>query len=143
MAGTADEAELHASDGIKGCEHLLMAFGVNDYVSKQWHARSIKRVSSKASIQNFNGDVLHARTVFGQALMNCWVVVSAHKNNSDATCFCGNNGGIVSDSGGKTHSIKKLSCSNEVSHCHNDMVNTTRNSVKFCALCVASQFDGC
>jgi hypothetical protein len=32
MAGTADKAELHASDWIKGREHLLVAFCVNNNI---------------------------------------------------------------------------------------------------------------
>ena len=32
MAGTANEAQLDSGDGVKGCEHLLVAFCINDYV---------------------------------------------------------------------------------------------------------------
>ena len=60
MAGTANEAELYAGDWVKGREHLLVAFCVNNNIGKERHARSIKSVASKASVQNFNGDVLHA-----------------------------------------------------------------------------------
>ena len=143
MAGTADEAELDSGDGVKGGEHLLVAFGVNDNIGKQWHARSIEGVARKPSIQNFNGDVLHARTVFGEALMHCRVVVSSNKYDGDATCFSTDYRCIVGDGGGETHSIKKLSCSREVGYCNNNMVNTTCNSVKLCALCIASKFDRC
>ena len=34
MAGTADETELHASDWIKGREHLLVAFCVNNNIGQ-------------------------------------------------------------------------------------------------------------
>ena len=32
MPRTADEAELDSGDGVKGGEHLLVAFGINDYI---------------------------------------------------------------------------------------------------------------
>jgi hypothetical protein len=133
---------LDSGDGVEGGEDLLVAFCINDYVCKQGHARSIKGVASKAGIENFNGDVLNARAMFSETLMDCRVMVSAHENDSDSSCFSVDNGGIVGDGGGETHSIKKLSCSVKVSNCNNNVINTACNSVEFAALCVASKLDG-
>ena len=142
MASAANETELHARHGVERRKHLLVTLGVNNDVCQQWHAGRVQGIASKASIQNFNGNVLDARAMFGQATMYGSVVIGAYKYNSDSAGFGINNRGIIGCDDGESHAREKCCGGVKVGNCDNYMVDTACNCVEFRTLGIAGLFHG-
>ena len=112
-----------------------MAIGVDNYISEQRHARGFQRLLHEASVEYFDCNVLHTRTVSCEMCIDTWVAW-AHQNNSHATRVGGDDCRVLSRCRLETKRSQKLNRRRQIGNGNNNMIDATGDCVECATKCI-------